>query len=74
VTAYFYRSNGQLLGVQTTSFEVISSTIQWTVGYGGKEIFGQDFNITYSILEQPAKKLIGVDYNISLGWLFTLGS
>lgn len=40
------------------------------LGYGGNRLIGQNYNITYSILPQPAKKLIGIDYNIVLGWNF----
>ena len=67
-TVYLYNSNRQLLDSNSTTFEVLSPTINGIVGYGGKKIVGQDYNITYSILPQPVKKIIRVDYNLLIGW------
>lgn len=67
-TSYLYNSSGQLLGSNSTTFEVSPSTMVWILGYGGNKIIGQDYNATYSILPQPTKKMVGEDYNLIIGW------
>ncbi|HLD59035.1 MAG TPA: CARDB domain-containing protein [archaeon] len=42
--------------------------ISWILGYGGNKRIGQDYNIIYSILSQPTKKLVSIDYNVLIGW------
>ena len=40
--------------------------IKFSIGYGGNKIVGNDINVSYSLLPQPVKKLVGLDYNIIL--------
>ena len=67
ITAHLYDYDGELLDTSVTNFEVNLPTMSWILGYGGNKLIGTDYNISYSILEQPTKKFIGQDYNVILG-------
>ena len=47
--------------------DVCEITINYVLGYGGRKLFGQDYNTTYTLIPQPTKKYIGQDFNVILG-------
>jgi hypothetical protein len=46
--------------------------VNFSIGHGGRKTVGLDYNVTYSLTSQPTKKLIGSDYNVLLGWLYSI--
>jgi hypothetical protein len=41
--------------------------IKYTLGYAGNRINGIDYNVAYSLISQPVKKIQAKDYNVLLG-------